>query len=199
MRLCHVHILVAGIDRCLRVSWLRSIDRVRIDRIQLVLLDDGAARDAHLAGLPVGAPVAVEKDAVGDERHTEEEPLKGAERGGGLGGVRGAVVVVGAGLELRAGPAVAGGREAVGPVPGGSDEGEQGEGHQPPEDGEALEDEVGVFVVGHGVPEGGDFDVADEDESPDEGEDGHAVAGIKDQVTAACVGGQCHDDEAEKL
>jgi hypothetical protein len=195
-RLCHVHVLVAGIDRYLRVagwlsivSWLLNIDRLLgCDSAHLVLLNDGVAGNALLASLHLGATVAVEIDAEGDQSAAEENPLNCAECSSGLSRACWAIVVC-ASLELGAVTVIAGVCvDVVDPIRYGSDDGKRCESREPENDGQALKDKVCVFVIGLWGPECGDFDVADKEQSPNEGEDADAISSIE-EIAATSVGG----------
>jgi hypothetical protein len=162
--LSHVHILVARIDRRLVVdSWLLlNVDRLLSDSAHLVLFDGNDARRA----LHLHETVAVEIDAGGDQSNNEEDPLNGAERSSGFGRIYWAI----------GGPDAVRSVNTTTPIPGRSQGGERAPGREPEHDAEALEDDMRIFVIGDRVPECGDLDVADGDESPDEGEDGEAIA-----------------------
>jgi len=169
--LSHVHLLIAGIDGCLAVDGLLCVHRLLAsDWLQLVLLDDSITRDTlHAAGLLCYA-VALEVDTEGNQSADEESPLKGAERSSGLGGIRWATVAA----EVDVAVVV-----ALAKAPCSCYGGEWCKGREPENTTEEFEGEMHEFVVDGWEPECGDLDVADEEESPDEGEYANAISSIE--------------------
>jgi hypothetical protein len=160
-------IALLRIGLLLRVSLRRisGVNGVLVDnRLHLVLFHDwstvsrSGSGTAH-ARLGLSSALTVKVDAEGDQRGDEEHPLERTERGCGLGRTR--VAGVGASLKGSLGLVAVAAVAVRGTVDirVGRNHSQRGEGREPEDDAQALEDEVRILIVGGGEVEDGQFDL----------------------------------------